>query len=137
MPKVRELLDDDSVKAIKRIKIPANLHPDRLVWTLDPKGMFSVHSVYKMHVGNHSPTSSEIQWNKVWKLKLHDRLKMLLWHIGNDAFPTNLNFVCKVGFGDPVCPLCNVEEESLVHLFFLCPVAQAIWFGQQSGLLSP
>ena len=58
-----------------------------------------------------------IQWNKLWKLPVHEKLKMMLWRIGLDILPTNKNFVQRVGRGDPMCPLCLVEEESIPHLF--------------------
>ena len=57
-----------------------------------------------------------------------------LLKIGLDILPTNLSFVQKVGFGDPICPLCHVEEESLTYLFFQCTVSRAVWFGQGMGL---
>ena len=53
---------------------------------------------------------------------------MFIWHIGSGSLPTKLNFVQKVGHGDPVCPLCGLENESFNHLFFN---ANAL---EQSGL---
>jgi hypothetical protein len=41
------LFNEDFVAAIKRISIPLQPRPDRLVWIVDPKGNFSVQSVYK------------------------------------------------------------------------------------------
>ena len=58
---------------------------------------------------------------------------MFIWHIGSNILSTNLNFVQKVGYRDSVCPLCRLENESSVHLFFHCQSSKAIWFGQGWG----
>ncbi|KAK7856556.1 hypothetical protein CFP56_022601 [Quercus suber] len=34
-----------------------------------------------------------------------------------------------MGIADTVCVCCNGEKESVVHLFFQCTMARAIWFG--------
>ena len=132
---LEHLFTEESVMAIKRIPIPLRPRPDRLVWIADPKGNFSVQSVYKTC---HTPTvvNSGIQWCKLWKLPLHERLKMLLWRIGSNILLTNKNFALRVGFGDTLCPLCYVEEESILHLFFHCPVARAVCFDQRMVIYS-
>ena len=60
LPKLMELFNDDSVEAIKKIRIPVIPHPDKLVWIPNPKGNFSVHSVYKVHTSAQSSTNQEI-----------------------------------------------------------------------------
>jgi hypothetical protein len=127
LPKLKEILCIDSMEAIKRIPIPLIPILDRLVWMLDPKGKFSVQSAFN----NSLPSLTiipETPWTKISKLNVHERYKMLLWRIGSNILPTNKNFVLRVGSGDPTYPLCHLEEESIVHLFFHCPIARAIWF---------
>lgn len=36
---------------------------------------------------------------------------------------------------DSICPICKDEEESLEHLFFLCPWTTPTWFGLQVCLV--
>ena len=46
-----------------------------------------------------------------------------------DSLPTYLTLNKR---GIPVastCPLCNVEDESISHLFLFCPFARATWHG--------
>ena len=70
-------------------------------------------------------TNVDIQWKKLWKMKLHDRLKMMVWS-GTDTFPTRVKIASRMGPIDTSCPLCCEEEESIIHLFFKCPVSRAI-----------
>ena len=74
-----ELFDDNSVQAISRIPIPWRQMPDKLIWTKDHKVMFSVKSAYSVsqaHSGNSN--TSNLPWQKLWKIKVHERVKMLL-----------------------------------------------------------
>ena len=66
----------------------------------------------------------------------HERLKMLLWRIGSEILPTNAALVARMGKGDPLCPLCHVENETLPHLFFYCQVSRLFWFGVCWGFKS-
>ena len=34
----------------------------------------------------------------------------------------------------PLCHFCNEAVETLEHLFLLCPIAKAIWFGMDLAL---
>lgn len=114
---LEQLFNEESVAAIKQIIIPFTPRPDRLVWISDSKGIFSVKSVFKTCQALIDVANTGIQWNKLWKLPVHEKLKMMLWRIGSDILPTNKNFVQRVGHGDPMCPLCLVKEESIPTYF--------------------
>ena len=125
---LESLFDRQSVNAILQISIPIHPRPDKLVWIPEPKGQFTVKSTVKIQNPPTDDLNILVPWNKFWKLQIHERLKMFLWRIRTDVIPTNLNVLKRVGFGNAVCPLCNNEDESIVHLFFKCPAAKAIWF---------
>uniref|UniRef100_A0A2N9GB01 Reverse transcriptase domain-containing protein n=1 Tax=Fagus sylvatica TaxID=28930 RepID=A0A2N9GB01_FAGSY len=117
------------VNAITKIPIPSTPSPDKLVWIHEPKGLFSVKSAYKCNQLEHPHISGSNIWSKLWKLNLHERSKMFIWRLGSGVLPTNLNFFLRVGHGNPKCPLCLTEDESIEHLFFKCNFARAMWFG--------
>ncbi len=77
-----------------------------------------------------------VKWVEFWKLKVHEKLKILVWRIGNNAILINLDITSNMGTGNNMCPLCHEDSESSVHLFFQCQVTQAIWFGCCWGLRS-
>ncbi len=134
LTKLEQLFSQESVEAIKKIPLPVAPRLDQLIWILDPKGNFSIKSDSTLCYNNLESVDPNIQWKKMWKLNLHERLKILAWRIASDILPTNLNFVRRVGFGNPLCPLCNNYEESTLHLFFQCSISRSIWFGLSWGV---
>lgn len=72
----------------------------------------------------------EQDWSKLWKLRLQDRLKLLLWKIASDAIPVrvpsfrrgeaehNSNLLC-------IC--CGQRPATSLHLFHECTVARLLW----------
>ena len=72
-----ELFDANSIEAILKIMLPASPQEDRLIWVVDPKGKFSVKSAFKL---SQSPIMADpvVDWSTLWKLKIHDRLKMFI-----------------------------------------------------------
>jgi hypothetical protein len=133
--KLLKLFDEESINAIKRIVIPAAPSLDKLIWILDAKGKFSVKSAFNI---NHAPAQivDESLWSQLWKLKIHDRYKLLVWRIATGILPTRLTVAQKLGAGDSSCPLCQDCEESIDHLFFKCSVSRAIWFGSSRAIHS-
>ena len=41
--------------------------------------------------------------------------------------PTKVNLQRRIQQADTTCSLCKSDEETYVHLFFLCPFAKALW----------
>jgi hypothetical protein len=66
---------------------------------------------------------------RIWRTHLHQRLKMLLWRIAAGVLPTNDSLCRFVPNLDMLCPLCNAYFESVIHLFWDCSLARAMWFG--------
>ena len=131
--RLNELFDDISMEAIIKITLPSSPRPNKLIWILDPKGKFSVKSAFQCSLPSLGEELSTPLWKSLWMLKLHDRLKMLIWRIGSGTLPTNQNFSSRVGFGNSKYPLCCLADETPMHLFFQCSVSKALWFGQTWG----
>ena len=136
LSKLDEMFTVEFVETIKRINIPINSNPDRLIWIVDPNGKFSVLLVSKISQASNFSNNPNVLWSKLWKLHAHERLKMFLWRVGSDILPTNKNFAQRIDSGCPSYPLSHGEEESAIHLFFHCNVAKAIWFVQGMNIHS-
>ena len=127
--KLFELFEVDFVEAIKKISIPIIPKPDRLIRIKDNKGQFSTRSAYRVSQEHREVADNAVMWQKLWKMKIHERVKMLVWRIGMNILPTKENLAQRLGLEDKECSLCHEEIESCTHLFFQCNVARAIWFG--------
>uniref|UniRef100_A0A2N9HA44 RNase H type-1 domain-containing protein n=1 Tax=Fagus sylvatica TaxID=28930 RepID=A0A2N9HA44_FAGSY len=99
--KLNELFDATSISTIKRISIPTTLTKDKLVWILEPKGNFSV------KLGE-----AVKGWKDLWKLKIHERLKMALWFGTSWAIHS--------------CKLSILNSEDILHLVTNPPIAPHI-----------
>jgi ribonuclease HI len=126
---LEQLFDQESVEAISRIIIPIRQREDKLMWIHDHKGVFTVKSAYKLNHDNSSGSNAGFEWQRIWKLKAHERTKMLIWRIGANVLPTKERIAQRMPISDTSCSLCNAEPESGAHLFFNCTVARAIWYG--------
>ena len=130
---LNKLFNFESVEAIQKIHIPLRGKVDKLIWVPNNKGAFSVKSTYKANQDT-SCGSSIVQWQKIWKIKAHDRIKMLLWRIWSNVLPTKNKLAIRMGTSDPNYVFCGKEPEIATHLFFHYQVVKAIWFGCSWGI---
>lgn len=55
------------------------------------------------------------------------KMKHFLWNIIQGIIPVNEVISRRVGKGDPMCRYCGEDIESIEHMLFFCPSAQAVW----------
>lgn len=68
-----------------------------------------------------SYTQSELSWKAIWNAKVPERIKEFTWKIKHNAIATRGNLALKRIATDSICPICEKAEETLEHLFLLCP----------------
>ena len=54
--------------------------------------------------------------------------------ISSNLLPTKDNLDRLIDAEDQLCPLCEIEKESIVYIFLHCLVAKALWFGSCWGI---
>jgi hypothetical protein len=95
--------------------------------------MFFASSAYRFissqRVSSYSSPFDLAKWKLLWKLKLNAKLKLFLWKIAWDIIPSKarLKVVYHIPTKKSLYPLCNMEEDSLLHLFFRCSFARITW----------
>ena len=134
--KLRELFDPEDAQAISRIPLMSIDKPDKWIWTKANNGEFNLKSAYGLTRNVQDIRVCDPLWKNVWKSQLHERLKMLLWRIASNLLPTKNNLDRFINPVDQCCPLCEIEQESIVHIFVYCSVAKACWFGSRWSIKS-
>jgi len=51
-----------------------------------------------------------------------------IWRVLIGKLPTRDNLIRRhIAIPSSLCPLCNIEEETIQYVFFKCSVAQKVW----------
>ena len=62
------------------------------------------------------------------------KISTFIWKLLHNCLPTFLNLHARGISSTKLCPLCNEEEESHIHLFLQCHFARACWHGSYLAL---
>lgn len=113
---IKSLFIEEEENLILASPWSSNLGEDKLLWCGKNSERFSIKSSYLMNFNNLEEEVSML-WGKLWKLKIHDRMKLFLWRVMVDAIPTRVRMARRTRVGEVCCPICGAEEETLFHLF--------------------
>lgn len=128
--KVNSTFVEEDAKLILATRIPQNEVKDRIAWTTTTNGQYSVKSGYHLWHGQNVGTGDVIQsngWGKIWKLTLPHKVKVFFWRFCKNNIPVR-NRLRSKGVSLPIlCPMCEVDVEHLLHIFFDCSFAKQCW----------
>lgn len=104
-----------------------------------PDESFTTKSAYLTQLSGNS-SSTEPIFKIIWKWKGNVRVQTFLWKLGHEALLTNVERQRRTMDDSGTCPICRVEEETLLHRFRDCNASLAIWsnfkFRKQSQFFS-
>ena len=73
---------------------------------------------------------SNISWKEAWRLTfkyvISNKVKEMQYKILHYIYPTN-TYLSRFVEIDPKCEFCNIEEETIQHLFFECQYTAGFW----------
>ncbi|KAF4363009.1 hypothetical protein F8388_020525 [Cannabis sativa] len=121
----------NSWNLIKRLP---NSRNDLLVWKDATNGLFSPSVAYKSIIKNRWGEPDSF-WNRIWKLKITERLKMFLWKLCKDILPFGSR-LSRIFGNNNSCVICGEVDDSAQHLFWKCPLAKAVWFASRWSIRS-
>lgn len=125
-----ELIDDifeqEDRDNILNIPLPISGHKDKIIWSKEEKGVYSVKSCYRALIGEVRLDPS-LKWPNIWKLSLPPKVKILVWQACRNILPTAINLRSRKVECSITCCLCNQDVESTDHIFLQCEVARACW----------
>ncbi|XP_021835074.2 uncharacterized protein [Spinacia oleracea] len=125
-------------KRIMATHIPEDEEPDTLNWGGTKNSEYTFKSGYwHQQVDPPSPSYGSIKfWKTLWKLNIFPRWKHFCWKIIHRVLPTRINLRKRGIQVEGDCPMCNNGEETEVHIFRLCPIAQMAWRASNLGIIS-
>lgn len=135
--KVQQTFHEDDVRCILQVRIPQNQVADRVAWLNTTDGRYSVKSGYHHCYNEHHNMLNEIPakgWNRLWNLNIPPKTKFFLWRLCRNNIPVRYLIRGKGVITTIVCPMCNLDVEHLLHIFFDCVFARKCWL--KSGITS-
>ncbi|GAA0138278.1 hypothetical protein LIER_00055 [Lithospermum erythrorhizon] len=95
---IRQPLLPCEAEMVLRMPFPLLSGPDNVYWKEFPSGQFDVNSAYALVVrlanvsdGNPSSNSPPGFWKKMWKWRLPRKIKLFVWRLYGDSWPTGKN----------------------------------------------
>jgi ribonuclease HI len=129
------MFSQEEANLILSFPLSGTRQDDVLVWRGTAKGVFSVRSAYYMQKEVEERSKAEnshggrlsVVWGKIWKFPIPNVEKNFLWSACHEILPTRANLhKCKV-VENPMCPLCEREDETEAHILWNCPSAADVW----------
>lgn len=126
-------------EAILSIPLARRLRPDIAIWHFQKDGKYTVKSgcwlaselqnVVQGSVGSsgNNDRAKASVWDKIWKLKVANKVKVFLWRACHDFLPCSANLFRRHISNNPICFRCGKEEEPTVHCFWNCVFAKKVW----------
>ncbi|XP_035546588.1 uncharacterized protein LOC118348634 [Juglans regia] len=132
---IRNIFNKEEADQICSIPVSSMEVEDRLVWGPSKKGIFSVRSAYHLEMerkqairGENSRHEERVKgWDSIWELDVPRKVKLFLWKATNDFLATKKNLFLKKITGNPLCPICKLDEETIMHVVWQCPAAGDVW----------
>jgi hypothetical protein len=103
---------------------------DRLIWTAENNGVYSVRSGYRklMKEEGRAYGSDMVEgWSSIWKIHAPPKAKHLLWRMCKECLPTRVRLRSRYVQCPEECPLCINYGEEEQHLFLQCDSITEAW----------
>ncbi|XP_026400051.1 uncharacterized protein LOC113295938 [Papaver somniferum] len=125
------LFEDQTANAILNINIFPD-YEDKLVWTLEKNGGFSVKSAYKKmfqekNAGQIVSDAMKSVFKRLWRLPLLPRVQQFLWKCVRDVLPSRDKLMHVIQDGDYSCSFCKQVTETASHCILECHIVHLVW----------
>lgn len=128
--KVLQVFSAEDAHLILASRVPTIPKPDRVAWHNTLNGQYSVKAGYQLWCDNNLNTANVTQgkgWGKLWKLDVLHKVKTFLWWFCRNTVPVRRRLSTK-GVTLPITwPMCGLDVEHKLHLFFDCSFASGCW----------
>lgn len=97
-------------------------------WNREASGKFSITSTFSL-ITNRASNVQDLTWKRLWKLKVPNKMVMLLWLVQHKRLMCNAERVRKGIASDDRCSVCHKTTEDVEHVVCRCPRAKEVWRG--------
>ena len=118
---------------ILNMPLSYNLPEDKLIWTGNRRGDFTINSAYYIacslvEAEETSESSSGNPrtpfWKKIWHLKIPSKIRIFVWRACMNGLSTRLNLSRRGVNIKPMCPIYDQEMETTTHALIQCELAK-------------
>ncbi|GKU87483.1 hypothetical protein SLEP1_g1877 [Rubroshorea leprosula] len=126
---LKQLLPKLVVEQISALPLPSFGHQeDGMYWAGSHTGVFSVkiafHLLQNQSINIHTHSRN---WSWIWKLHCVEKIKMFMWLLWRGRLFTNsLSFELHFA-SSPLCPRCEQDQETPLHLLRDCYYSRLVW----------
>ncbi|PKI59520.1 hypothetical protein CRG98_020048 [Punica granatum] len=99
---------------------------DRLYWSHESSGMFSVSSAYWLLV-EHTLAAPLAIWRLIWRWSGPQRVRHFLGLVAHDRLLTNEFHLRTLIATSASCSVCLGQTESIIHVLRDCTLAREVW----------
>jgi hypothetical protein len=132
---VHEVFSVEEAELICSIPVCPSGGEDRLIWQHNKTGEYTVRSGYHFAKGKFeadmgSCSNSEkirLLWKAIWGIDAPRAAKTFVWKACSKILPTKEKLFRKKVTQDPLCPICCLEVETIMHALWECPSAKDVW----------
>lgn len=79
------------------------------------------------HSGGSRVHNNEGVWKAFWQFNAPNAVKLFMWKASNNLLPTKANLFRRGVVTNKLCPICELEEETVEHMLWSCPSAKDVW----------
>lgn len=72
-------------------------------------------------------------WKCLWAIPCLPKVTNLLCKVANNCLPTRVRLMQKQAINISIYPVCNTEEETIIHALVTCDFAKEVWSGSGLG----
>ncbi|KAM6568954.1 hypothetical protein CsatB_016939 [Cannabis sativa] len=128
---LNDMFEERDISLIKNIQLSSSSFVDSWCWNMETSGFYSVKSAYKFlqsSSGNWLFTQDDRGWKQLWQISVPSKVHHFLWKACSGCLPTKVQLQTKHVNVDLMCPLCNLETETIFHVLLGCNFSKACWF---------
>lgn len=127
---IEDLFNSRDQQCILNTPVGGSGETDELFWNEDMQGEYTVKSAYRLLQEQRNLTvdgGSRELWKKFWRIKAPPKVMNMVWRAINQCLPTRVNLIVKRVQVNEICPFCNGESETIIHVLVSCPFANQCW----------